>query len=308
MRNYQRQLAITLITSITLTSIASSRAWADIRLQDRPATVQVPVQRVETVMVPQQRVVTDVQSREVRSTDIIRDDSENYTCRAYAGVDHQILEEKYNQLRMRHVENFAKSPVGATGLGATVGATVGFIAKRAIGAVLTGGVIGAAIGWLGSKLFSWFKGKNAEERDVAERSRQAQYDEETLQLNCMENELKKSQIYAGTIPRDMPAGVRTSSESKSVAYNSGSSSSSSSSGIYEESRSSTSSSRSSASGSASGEVNRVPSGCVDGRCGDSMSESNYNSSETYSQPAPAQVPVEERSTTSSGNSVASCLY
>ncbi|MFL5812430.1 MAG: DUF3482 domain-containing protein [Bdellovibrionia bacterium] len=301
MRNYQRQIAITLITSIAMTSIASSRAWADIRLQDRSADVQVPVKRVETVMVPQQRVVTDIQSRQVRATDIVRDDSENYTCRAYAGMDHQVLQEKYNDLRFKHAETFAEKPVGSAAVGAVAGAALTVVTG---GMALVGAAIGAAIGGL----FSWFRGgKSEEQRDLAVRSRKAQFDEETLQLNCMENELKKSQIYAGTVPRDMPAGVRTSYESKAVVSNSGSGSSSSS--YYEESRSNSSSSRSSSTGSASGEVNRVPSGCASGGCGDSMTESNYNSSsESYSQPAPAQVPVEDRSTTSGGSSVASCLY
>ncbi len=213
MRNYQRLMALTLITSIAATSVASSRAWADengFRYVDRSATVQQPVRRV----------VTEVQSRQFSTTDIYRDDSADLTCKKYSGMDRERLQGMYDDLRLKHAENFAEKPVGSAAVGAVAGAAL---------TVVTGGLalVGAVIGGLFGGLFSWFKGGKSEpERDLANRKKDAQFDEETLKLNCMENELKKSQIYAGRLPNEAPVGIYTDARTKQTVASSGSGSSS----------------------------------------------------------------------------------
>lgn len=225
MRNYQRLMAFTLATSVLMTSVASTRVWADdgIRLEDNKVTVQETRQHEETIMVPQKRVVTEVVPGQRTSTDVIRDNSSDLTCKAYSNLDQQQLQAKYDDLKFKHAETWVQKPEsGSIVTGAVAGAAL---------TVVTGGLalVGAAIGGLVGGLFSWFRGgNNDEQRDLAKRARDAQYDQETLQLNCLENALNRakrypaSSNYASTIPGQMPSGVNTSVETKPIASSSSS--------------------------------------------------------------------------------------
>jgi hypothetical protein len=195
MRNYQRILAMALVTTLTVTTVAASRAYAE-----DPTGISY-ANRYTTVQVPERRVVVDYHSQDVRNTDIYRDDTANYTCRAYSGMDHQVLQEKYNQLKMQHMGEGATSPVGSVAIGAVAGAAL---------TLVTGGMAldGALIGGIAGGIFNWFHNdKIDKDHDLAVRKSKAKFDEETLQLNCMYNELHKDQIYAGSVPNQMPSGV-----------------------------------------------------------------------------------------------------
>lgn len=229
MKNYQRLMAFTLASSILMTSIASSRVWADdgIRLEDRPVSQQETVRRTRIVMVPKEVPYEEVQTRQGKATDIVRDNSDTLTCKAYSGPswDQERLQAKYDELKLKHAENWVQKPEsGSIVTGAVAGAAL---------TVVTGGLalVGAAIGGLVGGLFSWFRGgKTDEERDLAKRARDAQYDQESLELNCLENALNRakrypaSAVYAGSIPGQMPSGVNTSVETKPVVVGSSSSS------------------------------------------------------------------------------------
>lgn len=244
MKNYQRLMALTLASSIMMTSIASSRVWADdgIRLEDHSVSQQETVRKTRIVMVPKEVPYEEVQTRQGKATDIVRDNSENLTCKAYSGPswDQERLQAKYDELRLKHAENWVQKPdSGSIVTGAVAGAAL---------TVVTGGLalVGAAIGGLVGGLFSWFRGgKTDEERDLAKRARDAQYDQESLELNCLENALNRakrypaSAVYAGSIPSQMPVGVNTSVETKPVVVSVGSSSGGSSTGGSSTSGSST---------------------------------------------------------------------
>jgi hypothetical protein len=281
MRNYQRQLAITLITSITMTSIGSTRAWADIRLQDRSATQEVQVKRYETVMVPKRVEVTDVQSRQVKATDVVRDDSDLYVCKTneFAGMDRQVLDEKIHELEMQHMKTVASEPLGSAAVGAVAGAAL---------TIATGGValVAAGIGAVVGGLFSWFRGGNTEEqRDLAARTKRATADAEVQRLRCMKNERDKSQIYAGTLPGRMPASVSSLNEPKATATVASNTSSSSS------GSSSSGSSSSSSSGNANGTANQASHSCpYNGGCDNNAGLYDANDGrETYDGTQPPQV-------------------
>jgi hypothetical protein len=212
MKNINRYIAMTLITSIASTTVVSSRAWAGYDLLERDVIVQQPVKdvykrvEVRTVDIP----VTRVEPRTVKITDIVSNYPE-YGCEAYKGWDHERLQKEYNELLVKHAEHFAEKPVGGAVAGGALGAVATILTG---GSALIVGAIGAAAGWL----YNWFKGgKTHDERDLAKRKNDERFDREKLQMRCIKNELELHHVYAGSVPSQMPPEVNTDNQTKTVA-------------------------------------------------------------------------------------------
>jgi hypothetical protein len=210
MRNINRVLVMTLITSMTATSVVSTSAWA----QESGIISETSSYAVERPV-----MVREVRREQRQAVSFVRDDSALYTCKAYAGMDRETLQSQLRELQLHHLASWSRTPEGGATIGAAIGGAIGIF--KGVGSALKWAAGGGIIGAIGG-LISWFTGgKSDDEREMVANYRHAKFDEERLQIRCMQNELEKREgYYASRVPGDESSSRYSSLRGeKLVAYN-----------------------------------------------------------------------------------------
>jgi hypothetical protein len=200
---------MTLITSMTATSVVSTSAWA----QESGIISETSSYAVERPV-----MVREVRREQRQAVSFVRDDSALYTCKAYAGMDRETLQSQLRELQLHHLASWSRTPEGGATIGAAIGGAIGIF--KGVGSALKWAAGGGIIGAIGG-LISWFTGgKSDDEREMVANYRHAKFDEERLQIRCMQNELEKREgYYASRVPGEMSSGISNSRGEKLVAYN-----------------------------------------------------------------------------------------